>query len=145
MVIADFHNKTVFLDTAPLIYFIEGHSKYQESLNQIFSANDRGEFNFITSSMTLLEVLVKPLREGELMLADRYKNILTTAAGIEIIEINNVLSVKAAELRAKYNLRTPDAIQIATAIENNAAYFLTNDIRIKQVLEISSVLLSEFE
>lgn len=145
MVIADFHNKTIFLDTAPLIYFIEGHSQYQERLNQIFEANDRGEFNFITSGITLLEVLVKPLREGEIKLADRYKNILTTAPGIEIIDINNALSVKAAELRAKYNLRTPDAIQIATAIENNAAYFLTNDIRIRQVSEISTVLLSEFE
>jgi len=43
MVIASFHKKTIFLDTAPLIYYIEGHSKYQEKLNQILGANDRGD------------------------------------------------------------------------------------------------------
>ena len=59
MVIDDFYQKTIFLDTAPLIYYLEGHSVYQSKLNSIFEANDRGEFTFITSTETLLEVLVK--------------------------------------------------------------------------------------
>jgi len=137
--------KDIFLDTAPLIYFIEGHSQYKENLSQIFEANDRGSFTFITSSITLLEVLVKPLREGNVKLADQYKNILTTASGIEIFEITNDLSIKAAELRAKYNLRTPDAIQVATAILYNVSYFLTNDIRLKSITEINILTLSELE
>lgn len=145
MVITDFRNKIVFLDTAPLIYFIEGSSEYQENLKQLFEANDKGVFSFITSSITLLEVLVKPLKEGQLELADKYKTILSSATGIEIFDITNTLAVKAAELRAKYNLRTPDSIQIATAIENNAAYFLTNDIRLKSIPEIESVTLSELK
>jgi predicted nucleic acid-binding protein len=143
MVIADFQNKNIFLDTAPLIYFIEGNSQYQENLKQIFEANDKGSFTFITSSITLLEVLVKPLKEGQQELADKYKRILTNAPGIEIFDVTNNLSVKAAELRAKYNLRTPDAIQIATAIDNNADYFLTNDIRLKLVPEINIIILSD--
>jgi len=123
MVIKDFRNKTIFLDTAPLIYFIEGNSPYQDKLKKIFDSNDKGDFTFITSSITLLEVLVKPLRDGQSVLADKYKNILTKAAGIEIFDITIDLAAKAAELRAKYNLRTPDAIQIATAIDNKVAYF----------------------
>jgi predicted nucleic acid-binding protein len=145
MVTADFRNKVIFLDTSPLIYFIEGNSEYQKKLEQIFRANDKGDFTFITSSITLLEVLVKPLREGQTELADKYKKILTTAPGIEIFDITNELAVKAAELRAKYNLRTPDSIQIATATENNAAYFLTNDIRLKSISEINGVMLSELK
>ena len=123
MVVKDFRNKTIFLDTAPLIYFIEGNSLYQDKLKKIFDSNDKGDFTFITSSITLLEVLVKPLRDGQSGLADKYKNILTKAAGIEIFDITIDLAAKAAELRAKYNLRTPDAIQIATAIDNKVAYF----------------------
>ena len=145
MVIKDFRNKTIFLDTAPLIYFIEGNSPYQDKLKKIFDSNDKGDFTFITSSITLLEVLVKPLRDGQSVLADKYKNILTKAAGIEIFDITIDLAAKAAELRAKYNLRTPDAIQIATAIDNKVAYFLTNDLRLKSVSEVKLITLSELQ
>ncbi|PIQ22565.1 MAG: PIN domain nuclease [Cytophagales bacterium CG18_big_fil_WC_8_21_14_2_50_42_9] len=65
--------------------------------------------------------------------------MLTTTTGIEIIEINTTVAIKAAELRAKYNLKTPDSIQVATALEYRAKYFLTNDIRLKIVKEIKTV------
>ena len=60
MVIEKFKNKIVFLDTAPLIYFIEGHSEYQQNLKKFFDLNDEGFFKFITSSIALLDVLVRP-------------------------------------------------------------------------------------
>ncbi len=145
MVVADLSSKAVFLDTAPLIYFIEGHSVYQSRLKQLFTSNDNGGFIFITSTITLLEVLVKPLRDGQSQLGNQYKNILMSAPGIEIYEISGYIAVKAAELRAKYNLHTPDALQMATAIEFNADYFLTNDSRLKSVTEIYSITLSELE
>jgi predicted nucleic acid-binding protein len=68
-----FQFKNCFLDTAPLIYFIEGHSEYQSLLLKLFDFNDKGGFSFITSSITLLEVLVKPLREGKTDIAEQYK------------------------------------------------------------------------
>lgn len=76
MVVTEFNQKRIFLDTAPLIYFIEGHSIYQDKLIEYFSSNDNGDFTFITSSITLLEVLVKPLKEGKRKLVAQYKNIL---------------------------------------------------------------------
>ena len=51
-------SQTIFLDTAPLIYFIEGNSAYQAYLKNFFAAFDKKEFSIITSSLTLLEVLV---------------------------------------------------------------------------------------
>ncbi len=141
MVIKDFHQKTVFLDTAPLIYFIEGHSVYQEKLMECFVANDKGDFSFITSSITLLEVLVKPLKEGKPKLVSQYKKILLGASGIHIAEISNDIAEGAARLRAKYSLKTPDAIQIATALENQVDYFFTNDHRLAVVNEIRIITL----
>jgi predicted nucleic acid-binding protein len=143
MVVKDFYQKTIFLDTAPLIYFIEGGSIFQEILVQLFEANKNGDFNFITSSITLLEVLVKPIKEGRLDLAEHYKYILNNAKGITIFDITNNIAVKAAEIRAKIGLKTPDSIQVATAIENYADYFLTNDLRLKSVADILTVTLSE--
>jgi predicted nucleic acid-binding protein len=143
MVIHDFTSKTVFLDTAPLIYFIEGHSSYQPILIRLFEYNDKGHFSFVTSSVTLLEVLVKPLRDGQTAIAKQYRDVLTTAPGIELFDVTSAIAEQAAQLRAKYNFRTPDAIQLATAIEIGADFFLTNDNRLKIVNEIAVVAVGE--
>ncbi len=66
--VQNFASKVVFLDTAPLIYFIEEHNKYHETLSTLFDLNDKGGFSFITSTITLLEVLVKPIRDGKAVL-----------------------------------------------------------------------------
>ncbi len=145
MVIQDFSSKVVFLDTAPLIYFIEGHSEYQDLLTKLFDSNDKGGFSFITSSITLLEVLVKPFREGKNDIAEQYRNILTKAPGIEVFDVTSATSEIAARLRAQYNFRTPDAIQLATSIEAGADYFLTNDNRLKAVSEIVVVTVGELK
>lgn len=137
MVIQNFSSKVVCLYTAPLIYFIEGHSIYQSILARLFDFNDQGGFAFVTSTVTLLEVLVKPLRNGQTAIAKQYRDILTSAKGIEITDVTAAITEKAAFLRAKYNVRTPDAIQLAAAIELGADYFLTNDNRLKSISEIS--------
>src|SRR5947209_4373548 len=91
--------KSCFLDTAPLIYFIEGHSAYQEILSRLFDFNDKGGFSFITSSVTLLEVLVKPLREGKAAIEEQYRDILTNAPGIEVFDFTSIIAENAARLR----------------------------------------------
>jgi predicted nucleic acid-binding protein len=143
MVITDFKGKLIFLDTAPLIYFIEGHSQYQANLKRLFELNDDKLFTFITSVITLLEVLVKPLKENKTEIVEQYKSILTSAEGIEILEITINVAKKAAELRAKYNFRTPDALQLASALEYGANFFLTNDDRLKPVTEIPVITIGE--
>ena len=145
MVINDFHGKALFLDTAPLIYFIEGNSSYQEMLLNLFTSVDKKELFFLTSTITLLEVLVKPIKEGHNSITDKYIEILTTSSGIDIFDLNISVAKEAARLRAKYSLRTPDAIQIATSLVFGADYFLTNDSRLKNVTEIKIVLLSDID
>jgi predicted nucleic acid-binding protein len=91
----------------------------------------------------LLEVLVKPLQESRQDVVTKYTEILTTAKGIDIFDINIAVSKEAAKLRAKYRLRTPDAIQLGPAIIFGADMFLTNDTILKSVSEIKVVTLSE--
>ena len=145
MVIEKLQNKIVFLDTAPLIYFIEGHSVFQQQLRKLFLLNDHGYFKFLTSTITLLEVSVKPLRAGDLETAEKYKKILTNSEGINILEINDSIAFKAAGIRAKYNIHTPDALQIATSFEGAADYFLTNDFRLKSIKELKIIIPHELE
>ena len=136
-------NKTVFLDTAPLIFYIEENKHYLPILDKLFLANSKSKFLFKTSVITLIEVLVQPIRQNEHLLVEQYQNILCNSPTIDILEINVEISKKSAWLRAKYRLKTPDAIQLATALYASADYFLTNDLRLKAVKEIEVLVLDE--
>ena len=136
-------NKNVFLDTAPLIYYIEENQRYSKILDNLFFTNSKGKFKFQTSVITLLEVLVLPMRQKEEQLVEQYKNILCNSATIEIFDLNIEITIRAASFRAKYGLKTPDSIQLATAVYYSADYFLTNDIRLKSVNEIEILVLDE--
>jgi len=135
--------KTVFIDTAPLIFFIEKNPKYS-IVKPVVCLIDSGQAKGLTSTITLLEVLVLPLREGNKKLADAYRSILLSSKNLETCEISNAISEKAATLRAKYGFKTPDSIQLATAIIRRVDYFLTNDLALKQINEIKVVVLEDF-
>jgi len=136
--------KTVFLDTAPLIYFIEKNSRYHDLMRPVIALIDALETHGITSTITLLEVLVHPLRHGNRRLADEYKAILLSSKGLLTFEISHSISERAALLRATYGLRTPDAIQFATAILHGADYFLTNDPALNKVKEVKVLILDDY-
>jgi len=136
-------NKKVFLDTAPLIYYIEENQRYSTVLNKLFLDNSKGEFLFQTSVITLLEVLVLPMRQNEIQLVEQYQNILCNSLSIDIFDLNVEIAKRAAGYRAKYGLKTPDSIQFATAIYASADYFFTNDIQLKAVKEIEVLVLDE--
>lgn len=135
--------RLVGLDTAPLIYFIEENPTYINMMDAFFQAMDRGEFRVVTSVITLLEVLVYPLRQLDTTLADRYRNILSFSPSLRTVEVSREIAEKAAELRAIYNLQTPDSIQMATAIVNRASFFLTNDVRLPSVSGLQVLVLED--
>lgn len=129
------HGKTVGLDTAPLIYFIEENPTYIETIRPFFEAMDRGSFLVVTSTVTLLEVLVHPLRSNNRELAAEYRDILLNSR-LTTLEISSAIAEQAARLRAMYNIRTPDAIQIGAALNADATHFFTNDIRLPEIPSI---------
>lgn len=124
--------KTVGLDTAPLIYFIEENPTYLEAAKLFFEAMDRSDFTVITSTVTLLEVLVHPLRGNNTALAAEYRDILLNSKLITV-EVSSTIAEQAARLRAAHNIRTPDAIQISAALNAGATHFFTNDIRLPKI------------
>lgn len=135
--------KTVFIDTAPFIYFIEKNSRYHQIVKPVISLIDSSQAMGVTSTITLLEVLVQPIREGKRKIAEQYKAILLDSAGLTTLEITHQISERAAHLRAKHSLRTPDALQLAAALVANADYFLTNDITLKKAKEIKVLILDD--
>lgn len=142
--ISTLHGKIVGLDTAPLIYFIEENPTYIETVRLFFEAMDRGSFLVVTSTLTLLEVLVHPLRSNNTELAAEYRDILLNSK-LMSLEVSNAIAERAAQLRATHNIRTPDAIQISAALEAGATHFFTNDIQLPdipsiQILSLDSLM-----
>jgi predicted nucleic acid-binding protein len=62
-----------------------------------------------------------------------------------LIETTASIARTAAEVRARYSLKLPDAFQIATAIAANCQVLLTNDAQLKRVTELRVLVLSELE
>lgn len=137
--------KVVGLDTTPLIYLIEEHPVYLERVRSFFRSMDRAEFTVVTSTVTLLEVLVHPFRHQDVKLAEQYRNILLNARGLTTVSMSADIAEEAARLRAAYKIRTPDAIQVATALHEGASHLLTNDVRLRPLTELQVLILDELE
>ena len=143
--VEELHGKVVGLDTTPLIAFVEKQPANVELLRPFFLAVQNYEISVVTSTVTLLEVLVHPIRHGDAKLAQRYRDILLDAAGFTIINLNQDIAEEAARLRAFHNIRTPDSIQMATAIKMNATHFLTNDLKLPSLPGLKVLKLDELK
>lgn len=104
------------IDTSPFIYYVESNPNYIERMDAIFQLVNV-DIQFITSVITLTEVLVMPFSTNQIYFEQEYREMLLNAEHITSIEVSSSIAELAARLRAKYRLRTPDAIQIATALE----------------------------
>ena len=135
--------KIIGLDTMVFIYHFEENQIYSPLTFSIFESLEKGHFNAITSILTLLEILVKPKRENNLILTERYKILLETFPNLQVKTLDENIADVASSLRANYNINTPDAIQMATSLEAQADIFITNDTSLKKVTEIKVLLLSE--
>ncbi len=133
----------LFLDTAPLIYYVEKHPQYKRILMPVFSRIDRGQITAFTSPITLAECLVHPYRLGIVELQKDFVDLIVSGRNTVFITIDHVISQKAAQLRASYNLPLADAFQVAAAITAGCDTFLTNDLVIKQVKELKVLVLAD--
>lgn len=122
-------------DTAPFVYFVERHPSYLDVVREVLRLVDAG----------ITEVLTQPLRVGNLTLADEYRRRLVNSHNLILKAIGPVTAELAAELRARHRLRTPDALQVATALEAGCEAFLCNDRGLRRATELRVLVLGDLE
>jgi predicted nucleic acid-binding protein len=132
-------------DTPPFIYFVERHPAYVDLVRAIIQRVDSGTILGFASVVTLTEVLTQPKRLGNTTLEISYRNLLLQSRNFALISIDSIIAEQAADLRARYNLRTPDAFQIAAALNAGCEAFLTNDAGLKRVTDLRIITLDEIE
>jgi len=136
--------RTIAIDTNLFIYLMEKHPVYFNIAIEVFQQIEKGQVFGITSILVLTEVLTKPLKDGNENLVRSYRAAISTFPNLSARNIDFSISTTAAELRAKYGFKTPDAIFIATAIESGADAFITNDIRLKSIDEIKCIIVNDY-
>ena len=132
-------------DTPPIIYFVEQHPRYDPLVTEVFRGIEDGHLMGVTSAIALVEVLVHPYRHGDTDLAEQYRDLLLDSENFDVWSVGPSLAEDAAGLRAQYNLRTPDALQVAAALSAGCEAILTNDPHLKRVTEIDVLVLNELE
>ena len=125
---------TVVVDTAPFIYVLEAHPQFSSQFTGVFKAADEGHLRIALSTITLAEVLTGPFKAGQTALAKRYEKALSQYI---LVPVSSQVAALAAQLRAQYRLRLPDAIQLATALDIGAAALVTHDRDFSQVAGIA--------
>lgn len=136
-------HERIGLDTNVFIYFLGDHPRYGPWCASLFERIERGHNPAVTSTVTLLELLVQPYREQQDELAQKIFALTTTYPELDWVPVTMNLADQAAELRARYRLTTPDAIQLATAITHRAARFYGNDRGLRRVKEVECVMVDD--
>jgi predicted nucleic acid-binding protein len=114
----------ILLDSAPIIYVLEGHPKLGPRFRPLFVAHSSERLRFAVTTITIVEVLTGPLQAGDETLARRYCSILQSW---RIVALDAEIAESAARLRASLRLKLADAVQAASALAINAAALLTHD------------------
>lgn len=114
----------VLMDSAPIIYVLEGHSKFAPRFKPLFEAHATGRLRFAVTAITICEVMMGPLQVADEALARRYRAILESW---QPIPLDLDIAESAARLRASLRLKLADAVQLASALSINAAALVTHD------------------
>ncbi len=133
----------MFLDTAPVIYFVEKNPSFAPKVQDVFQRLDDNRLNAVVSPITLAECLVAPYRLGQPNVAQAFLDLLTESENVLLYPIDEIIADKAAAFRAHYNLTLTDAFQLAVAIQSGCDAFLTNDGDLRRVTEIPVIVVSE--
>jgi predicted nucleic acid-binding protein len=137
-------NGPVGLDSAIFIYFIERNPRYLPVVRPLFQAIANGSLSGVTSGLTLMETLVVPLRAGNTVVAHQYERFLRRGGNLRLVPLDFGLLRAAAHVRATTRLKTPDAIQVASALSAGCQSFLTNDGRIPSLPGLRILQLEDY-
>jgi predicted nucleic acid-binding protein len=102
-----------------VIGLIEGDDQQQQTLKSRLLSK-----HIVSSELVRLETRLLPIRQQNTLSLQSFNRFFTLC---EIIDLNRAVFERATTLRAEQNLKTPDALHLAAAIEAKCDEFWTND------------------
>ncbi|MBE3116782.1 PIN domain-containing protein [Candidatus Bathyarchaeota archaeon] len=119
----------IALDTNVLIYFFEGAEPQASKVEKILGTIMKGQDEGLVSTITIAEVLTGFYIAGDIAKAAKAKKLLKdlTLNGFKIVPVTFEIADLAANLRSKRDGRLPDALIVATAINQAANLVYSQD------------------
>jgi predicted nucleic acid-binding protein len=114
----------VLVDSAPIIYVLDGNGAFAGRFRPLFEAQASRKVRLAVSTVTIAEVLTGPLQSGDEVLARRYRSVLDSW---RVVDLTSDVAETAARLRSAYRLRLADAVQVASALAIGADALVTHD------------------
>jgi predicted nucleic acid-binding protein len=136
-------HRRIALDTSVFIYQLEANPRYVSLTDTIFSWLEQTRHTAVTSTITMTELLVQPYRDNDEHQVDEFYGLLSTYPNLDWVAPDLAIADVAARLRALHRLRTPDALQAATAIQGSATGLITNDSAFQRMNDFEVVMLDE--
>jgi predicted nucleic acid-binding protein len=131
------------LDTSVFIYQIEANARYLGFTDHVFSWLERPGSQGVTSTITMTELLVQPYRDFDEQRLDEFYALISRFPNLHWVAPNLEIADLAAQLRARYRLRTPDALQAATVLQSQATGLITNDPAFARVEALETLVLDQ--
>lgn len=133
--------RKIGLDANILIYHLRAHPSFGKPATRLLAECKKRQS--IVSALIFSEIFVSLFEQKDTNLIEKYRTFLDSFPRLNIVPANKKICLLAAQLRAAYRLKTPDAIHIATAIDSGCDYFITNDDHLKKVKEIKILTLGD--
>ena len=136
-------HRRVAIDSCIFIYELEANPRYVALARRVFAWLEKPGHSAVTSTVTMTEVLTLPYQAANEAAVDAYFALVSTYPHLEWIAPDLQMVRLAAQLRAQYCLRTPDALQAATAMRSGVPGFISNDKAFRRVEGLETLLLDE--
>ena len=136
-------HRRVAIDSCIFIYELEANPRYVEWARRMFAWLEKPGQSAVTSTVTMTEVLTLPYQTANEAIVDAYFALVSNYPNLEWIAPDLEIAALAAQLRALHRLRTPDALQAATALRSGVRGFISNDKAFRRVEGLETLLLDE--
>ena len=131
--------KRIFLDTNPIIYFLENEQGFGDTVKNFLAEAIVNGSEFYTSTITDAEFLVRPYQNGDFGAIEAYETFLKNLNVLKCF-VTDKIAESAAKIRAKYSsVKLGDSLQLAASIDCGCDCFYSNDSRLKQVIEANVI------
>ena len=117
----------IYLDACLVIYLAEGHARWGEPVASAIREASKARFGI--SPLVKCECLVGPIKRGDPVLERAYTELFDQ---FTILGLPEPVYLQAAQLRARFGIRTSDALHLACAQYHRCDALWTNDDRLAQ-------------